>query len=129
VNGSDFALGAAEPRNSAIAVFVCNCPVPGAANESNLPVEIDHCHVASPTSLALNAGQASPTVYGRVYEGGSTEAPGPSPSLTVELGFGPSIVNPTTQSGFGSCTDPHISCFNRTVFSGKTTAQVGPNLW
>lgn len=102
-NGMDTELLAPAPRNSMSMALQCDCPVAGAngtANESNISVELDYCNVQSPMSLMVMAGQVTPTIYGRVYEVGFTEANGANPAITAEVGFGPANVNPENQSGF-----------------------------
>jgi hypothetical protein len=42
----------------------------------------------------------SATVVGKIYENGVTEAPGPSASVTAELGFGPTNANPELYPGW-----------------------------
>ncbi len=103
VNLTDTELLAAAPRNTQSTALQCDCPIAGAlgtANESNTTVEMDYCNVQFPLDIMVTAGMMTPVIYGRVYEVGFTEAMGANPAITVEVGFGPANVNPSTQSGY-----------------------------
>jgi hypothetical protein len=102
-NGTDTELLNVAPRNGTTMAVQCDCPVAGAmgtANESGMTVEMDYCNVQFPTSITVTAGQATPIIYGRVYEAGFTEAMGANAGITAEIGFGPANVNPENQSGY-----------------------------
>jgi hypothetical protein len=69
-------------------------------NETGIALEADYCDVAYPSSMTVQTGTTTPTVYGKVYENGVTEAPGPSASITAELGYGPRSANPELDPGW-----------------------------
>jgi hypothetical protein len=97
-NTADFTTGAPVPRNSASAPAICGCT---ALNESNLALEADYCTVQFPSSIPNGvAGSNSPLVYGRVYEGGTTEPAGVNASVRAQLGYGPPSANPQYQAGW-----------------------------
>ena len=43
--------------------------------------------------------QLGVTIYGHVYQAGQTEPGTQSPVLKSQIGYGPTTVNPATQSG------------------------------
>ena len=95
VNSSDFTTGAPAPRNSASAPQACACLV---HNEtSTLLVEPDYCVVQFPTSLSAQTGTQTSTVYGQLFEVGTSEAPGPNANVRAQLGYGPASSNPQYQ--------------------------------
>jgi hypothetical protein len=50
---------------------------------------IDYCNLQWPLKIS-----DSRTVYGKIYEGGITDAPPPAANLTAELGYGPKAHDP-----------------------------------
>jgi hypothetical protein len=99
-NQSDFANAAVMPRNTLSVANICACLIQGTVNETNLAAEIDLCNVQLPTSITVKTQTTTPTIYGRILETGFTEAAGANASVFAEMGFGPSNINPTTQSGW-----------------------------
>jgi hypothetical protein len=99
-NKADFSAGAPSPKNKSSAPYACSCSLVGTQNESGLPAEIDLCNIQSPGSITVAAMATTPLIYGRVTEAGVTEAAGANAMMLVEVGYGPSNVNPTTQSGW-----------------------------
>jgi hypothetical protein len=96
-SASDFASGPPAPRSGDTPASRC----PGRVlNETGFTAEVDACRVQGPASLALAPGAPSGFVYGRVLEGGVTEAAGPSPNVLVELGVGPRDENPQHEPGW-----------------------------
>lgn len=70
-------------------------------NESSLPAEADYCVIQFPkTTLTVQTGTATPTIYGRLFEAGITNSAGAAPGVTAQLGYGPASVNPEWQSGW-----------------------------
>jgi trimeric autotransporter adhesin len=94
-NSSDFTLAAPAPRNGMTPAQVCSC----ALNETNSSAEADFCNLQAPTSFAAITGNTSPQIFGRVFELGVTETPGPS-SFIMQLGYGATSVNPQYQTGY-----------------------------
>ena len=68
-NGTDFAVAAPAPRNSATTTLGCNCVV---RNESNAALEADYCNVQSPLSLNLQSGANTGFIYAKLLESGVT---------------------------------------------------------
>jgi hypothetical protein len=97
LNSVDFFTGAPAPLNSASAPDVC--PL-GVQNESGTMLEADYCNVQFPTSISIAAGAAGPTVYGRIFESGTTEAGGASATVRAQLGYGPPSTNPEYEAGW-----------------------------
>ena len=95
VNSVDFTTGAVVPRNSATSSFWCSAP----QNESGAALEADYCATQFPLSLSAQAGTTQ-TVYGRIYEAGTTEAAGGNASVTAQLGYGPTTANPEYEAGW-----------------------------
>ncbi|MCA9597424.1 MAG: lamin tail domain-containing protein, partial [Myxococcales bacterium] len=100
-NSIDFTVASTltnAPRNSASSAVACSfwCSV----SESDTGNEADFCNVQAPFTLSATASATTATVYGRIYEAGVTEAAGDSGLVTAELGYGPTSVNPSTQSGW-----------------------------
>lgn len=74
---------------------------PGAANlptdnETADAREFDYCVLQFPPSIIVQAGNQTPSVFGRVYDAGVTDPAGPSMSVMASFGFGPSGSNPVT---------------------------------
>jgi len=63
-------------------------------NETGLPAEADFCKIQFPSSLVVNSGEVTQTVYGQIYEAGVTEEYGGHPSVSAQLGYGPVGTNP-----------------------------------
>ncbi len=96
-NHLDFLRGTPAARNSASSAQVCGCYV---HNELGVTGEADWCAVAFPLSLSLQAGTASPPVYGQLYEAGATDPPGAGSNVRAQLGFGPPSANPQWQAAW-----------------------------
>lgn len=95
-NSVDFVAGTPAPRNTASAAQACACVV---LNETSAPlVEADYCVVQFPTSLSATTGTTTSTVYGQLFETGTTEAAGAPTSVRAQLGYGPPSSNPQYQS-------------------------------
>ncbi len=58
-------------------------------NETGLPLECDYCNLQFPSTMSVQTGQVTPTVYGQLFEAGLTEAPGSAAAVLVQLGYGP----------------------------------------
>lgn len=97
LNSVDFSTAAPAPLNSASAADVCALYV---QNESGTALEADYCNVQFPTSLNVAAGAASPLVYGRIFDLGTTEAAGANAAVRAQIGFGPLSANPEYQAGW-----------------------------
>ena len=97
VNGTDFTTGAPTPRNSAAAPTACACVV---NNESNAATEADYGNVQSPLSLSVQTGVTTGSIYGQLYELGTTEAAGADANVRAQLGYGPATANPEYEAGW-----------------------------
>jgi hypothetical protein len=69
-------------------------------NETNVGAEADYCNLQFPSSINIAVNQSTGTIYGRIYELGVTEAPGPSVSITAQLGYGPFGSDPTVSNAW-----------------------------
>lgn len=121
-NAADTELLNAAPRNGTTTALQCDCPVGnanGTTNESDLTVEMDYCNVQFPTSIMIMPGQTTPTIYGRVYEPGFTEAMGPRVRSWPRLGLAPSTSIQRIKVGI---------CFSRqpTTFKSATMTNTWP---
>jgi hypothetical protein len=96
-NSSNFTAVAPVPHNSATPAAVCACTV---QNESNATLEADYCALQFPTSLTVQAGATSGSVFGQLYEAGVTEAAGADSNVRAQLGFGSASTNPQYESGW-----------------------------
>ncbi len=98
-NSTDFATGTPTPRSIATPAATC-CET---RNESAISAEADYCAIQSDGSvwdITVAAGAATRTIYGQVYELGLTEAAGEPSGVVAQVGYGPTTVNPSTQSGW-----------------------------
>lgn len=120
VNGSDFASGAPNPRNSASPPSICACLV---LNESNSAAEADACTISFPASLTVPTGTSSGLMFGRIFETGVTPTAGASPLVRAQLGYGPLTVNPEYQPGFTWInTTFNVQVGNDDEYQGSFTA-------
>jgi hypothetical protein len=95
-NSADFSNLPVSPRRSSSTPVVC----PGTTlNEFNTG-EIDYCNVQFPTSMTKPTGTVTDEIFTQIYEFGLTEAAGPGTGLIVQIGYGPTNVNPEYQSGW-----------------------------
>jgi hypothetical protein len=100
-NATDFTAIAVAPRNSASPAQVCTCGGDLTVNDSGQPAEADYCAIQFPiTTITVQTGTMTPTVYGRIFEAGVTPAAGASAGVVAQLGYGPASVNPEWQSGW-----------------------------
>jgi large repetitive protein len=76
------------------------CTAPLSNNESNGAAEADFCNLQFPPSITLVSNDATPSVFGRIFEAGVTNSAGQSPGISAELGFGPVTSDPTTAGGW-----------------------------
>lgn len=98
VNAADFFVATPVPRNSTTVTASCNvCSV---QNETGTGAEADYCNLQFPGSMSVAASTATPTLYGRIYEAGSTEAAGAAGNVVVQVGWAPAGVDPRTQCGW-----------------------------
>jgi len=96
-NASDFAAGAANPRNIPSTPNICACI---ARNESGAGLEADYCAVQFPLTMTVQTGATTPAVFGELYETGVTEPAGSSSLVRAQLGYGPPAANPQSQAGW-----------------------------
>jgi hypothetical protein len=74
--------------------------VEGSLTDTNVPDEADYCNVQFPPSFMVVAGQPTPLVYGSLFEGGVTEAPGAPLGWISQVGYGPLGTNPILLDGW-----------------------------
>ncbi len=68
-----------------------------ANNETNTAAEVDYAVLQFPATLTVAAGQPSALVYGRLFEGGRTDAmTGGDATIIAELGYGATGSDPRT---------------------------------
>ena len=67
-------------------------------NETDLPAEADFVQLTSPASFTGSANVLSSAIFGRIFESVLTPAAGAHPSVTAELGYGPSGSDPRTSA-------------------------------
>ncbi len=85
---------------------VVNLPITGLAPDGEVEDHqivvsagtVQWCNLQWPHATTTNAGAATETIYGRVYETNVTDNPGPAIGLTAELGYGPDGADPTTNA-------------------------------
>ncbi len=65
-------------------------------NETDTAGEADFVNLQFPASIVAGAGTLVPTVYGRIYETGVTEASGGAASVTASVGYGAAGSDPRT---------------------------------
>jgi hypothetical protein len=120
-NSTDFALGAVSPHNSATTTVMCAC-ASQTLNESNSPLEADYCALQFPMSLSVQTGTSTPLIYARLFEPGVTP-PGGASSWTAQVGYGPTTVNPESQSGWTWFpTTYNVQLGNDDEYQGSFTA-------
>jgi len=95
-NAADFEALAPTPRNTKSPIVACSC----SANETDEPYEIDYCVLQHPASVTVVKNTTTESIYGRIFETGLTEAAGSADRVLAQLGWGPTSVNPSAQSGF-----------------------------
>jgi hypothetical protein len=66
-------------------------------NETGLPAEADYTVLQFPSSFSIST-TVSPPIYGRIYEAGVTEVPGPSSAVLAEVGYGPPGTDPRSNN-------------------------------
>ena len=100
-NATEFTSIAVSPRNSASPAQVSTCGGDLTLNDSGQPAEADYCDIQFPiTTISVQTGTMSPTIYGRIFETGVTPAAGAAASVVAQVGYGPASVNPEWQSGW-----------------------------
>jgi hypothetical protein len=120
VNGTDLAAGAPNPRNGAAAPNACACV---ARNESNTAAEADYCTTNFPSSLAVQTGVSTGSIFGQIFEATITEPAGPASTVRAQLGFGPPTANPQYQPGWTwVSTSYNIQLGNNDEYQGSFTA-------
>ena len=70
-----------------------------ALNETDQGAEADSCAVTFPAIISASPGQ-SVSVFGKIYEAGVTEAAGPDPAVSAEVGYGPAGTDPRSAPGW-----------------------------
>jgi hypothetical protein len=94
-NNNNFAGVVPAPRTSATPVSVCTCN--SVASELGTSAEVDFCNLQFPTSFTV---PPSTTVYGRIFEAGTTEFAGATSNIIAQFGYGPNGSNPTTSTAW-----------------------------
>jgi hypothetical protein len=98
-DSADFTVSFVAPRNGQSPAWICGSPG-SANNESGNVVEVVSCQVSYTSSMTVQAGATTPSVYGEIFDSGVTEASGPSPQVTAQLGWGPATANPEWEPGW-----------------------------
>jgi hypothetical protein len=99
----------------------------GVLNGSANPQQADFCNLQFPTSFTVPRSTASPTIYGRIYEAGVTEAEGAPAGVIAQLGYGPNLTSPAANSSwrfFGATYNTQVG--NDDEFQGSFTAPATP---
>lgn len=127
-NAHDFATGTPVPRNTAS--VSTSCSACGVQNETNNGTEADYCNVQFPTSFTVAPATVTQTLYGRIYEAGVTEPAGAPSNVLVQVGYGPSGVNPTLQCGWQFfAASYNVQVGNDDEFQGSFTAPAYPGAY
>ncbi|MFO0588746.1 MAG: lamin tail domain-containing protein [Polyangiaceae bacterium] len=123
-NAGDFFAPLVSPRWSGSATTSCSCTV---VNESGSSSEADYCNVQSPTSLNVAASTSTGTVYGQIYEAGTTEAAGANANVVAQLGYGTPSVNPEYETFTWTSATYNVQSGNNDEYqsSFKTPATSG----
>ncbi len=103
-NPNDFGVGQVNPLNSTFRQPMNESGQSGQAGQ--LGNEADYCVLFSPATITAANGSISPTILGRLYETGVTEAAGGSASVMAEVGYGSPLANPEVSlfTGWTSAT-------------------------
>ena len=66
----------------------------------------------------------TPLIYGRIFEAGTTEAPGAAPNVLAEFGYGPAAWTPLTQNANGGflATTYNVQAMNDDEYQISFTA-------
>ncbi|KFE68697.1 Ig-like domain-containing protein [Hyalangium minutum] len=72
----------------------------GNENETNSVLEADFCNLQSPTTLSVVRSTVTPVIYGRIYETGITEPPGPPAGILAEVGYGNNGSDPRSNNSW-----------------------------
>src|ERR1043166_1195149 len=85
---------------------------------------VDYCNLQFPTSFTVSTSSTSPTIYGDVFEAGVTEPPGPSGSITSQVGWGPHLSDPgiAANGWVWFSTSYNIQNGNNDEYQGTITA-------
>ena len=131
-NATNFTTGAPAPRNASTPPSVCGaCGGSNfTSNESGAPHEADYCVLQFPPTLTVAASQPTPLVYGQIFEAGVTEAGGAAAGLLAQVGYGPSTLNPSSQSGwqyFAAVFNTQIG--NNDEYQASFTAPAAPGTY
>jgi hypothetical protein len=65
-----------------------------------VPLEADYAVLQFPPTITAPANSLTPLIFGQIYEAGTTEAAGPSASVTAQIGLGPIGSDPRTSGGW-----------------------------
>ncbi len=95
-NVTDLPTLSPSPRNLATPGVLCDCDVTGVTST----YAADYCALQFPASLSLAAGAVTDPVYTRAFEAGVTEAAGAPAGLRAEVGYGVSMSDPSTSTGW-----------------------------
>ncbi|MDY7231414.1 Ig-like domain-containing protein [Hyalangium rubrum] len=68
----------------------------GSLNETGNTDEADYCNLQFPASFTVTTGQATPFLYGQLYEAGVTDGGGAPAGWIAEVGYGPTASSPLT---------------------------------
>ncbi|WP_163995892.1 IPT/TIG domain-containing protein [Pyxidicoccus caerfyrddinensis] len=124
VNGVDVVLTYPVNAGSTVVPLPSGFTFTGVLNGSSNPAQADYCILQYPNTTTVIRGQQTETIYGRLYEGGLTDAnPGPVAGLKAEVGYGPLSSNPTTATTWRYFpTTFNVKVGNDLEFAGTLTA-------
>jgi len=78
--------------------------------DAGTPTTIDWCNLQYPSTVNIQVGNPTPTIYGRVYVAGVTNGVGQGAGIEAEIGWGDSATSPVlwtnwVSAAYGSDTD------------------------
>jgi len=82
---------------SLFAIILLSSSLPARAQGPNA---FDYCILQFPATLSATSGGTTELIYGRVFEAGLTEAPGSSPVIAAQVGYGPVGTDPQSAPGW-----------------------------
>jgi hypothetical protein len=126
-NSSDFTVTTPLARNSQTAASQCSCAAITTANETNAANEANYCVLQFPQStLTVQTGTTTQTIYGRLYEAGVTPSGGTNANIQAQAGYGPTNANPEDQGGWvwtnATYNNTCGSCGNNDEYMSTLTA-------
>jgi hypothetical protein len=72
----------------------------GRENETGSALEADFCNLQHPPTISVPRNTMTPDIFGRFYEAGVSEAPGPAGGVIAEVGYGTLNANPSSSNSW-----------------------------